>query len=77
MSPEGLRGIIFENAGENGILCVTDGTEGKVGDVSSKTCGVKVKAKHIMTAIKFTGYHTFTAYAHCKHLPTMHIMSMG
>lgn len=55
---------------------MTDGSDGRVGDITSKSCAVKVRTKHLMTAIKFTGYHTFTAYAHCQHLPTMHIMSM-
>ena len=33
ISPEGLRGILYEGAGEQGILCIGDGSEGIVGDI--------------------------------------------
>eukprot|EP00347_Sterkiella_histriomuscorum_P017410 403349482 len=76
ISPEGLRGMLYEGAGEQGILCIGDGSEGTIGDITQKDkCVVKLRTKHVMTAIKFPGYHTFTAYAHAQYVPTMHLMS--
>jgi hypothetical protein len=33
ISPEGLRGILYEGAGEKGILCIGDDTTGFVGSI--------------------------------------------
>lgn len=76
VSPEGLKGVLFDEAGETGTLCISDGTVAQAGSITAnKDCGLKVKVRHIMSAIKFTGYHSFTGYAHAQFLPTMHIIS--
>lgn len=48
ISPEGLRGIIFEHAGENNILCIGDTTPGDLYDIHIETpadCKVKLKTQ--------------------------------
>jgi hypothetical protein len=80
VSPEGLRGIIFEQAGEHNILCIGDPTPGDLYNIHIETpldCKVKLKTRSTALAIKFPGFASYTGYQHAKHFKTPHFFSMG
>lgn len=72
ISSEGLRGMLFENVGENNVLCLGDDTPGKIGDIYMHeepiNCAVKARYRVMLAVSKMPGYVTYTGYAHARHM---------